>query len=67
MDMEPTPVAKDIEGQRNEPASGLDPRRVSRVPPPPMVVVYKGWWKNLPTERQAADLEREDRERRTQP
>jgi hypothetical protein len=32
-----------------------------------MVVVYKGWWKNLPTERQAADLEREDRERRTQP
>ena len=44
--------------------SNLDPRRISPVTPPPVVVVYKGWWKNHTTLRQAADLEREDREQR---
>lgn len=42
----------------------LDPRRLSSVPPPPMVVVHKGWWGDRVTERPAADLVREGDERR---
>jgi hypothetical protein len=48
---------------RADAISGLDPRHFSQVPPPPMQVVYKGWWNNHTTMRQAADLAREDRER----
>ncbi len=47
--------------------SNLDPRRLSPVPPPPMRVVYKGWWNDHTTMRQAADLEREDREQHRRP
>lgn len=55
---------------RNEPVSDgppmshLDPRRFSSVTPPPMQVVYKGWWNYKTSLRQAADLEREDWEAR---
>ncbi len=31
-----------------------------------MVEVYKGWWNDRTTRRQAADLEQEDREQREQ-
>lgn len=55
-------VARDRTGQDGETLSNLDPRRLSPVLPPPMRVVYKGWWNDHTTMRQAADLEREDRE-----
>ena len=42
------------------PAS-LDPRRLSPVPPPAMLVLHKGWWRDSVTERHAADLAQEDR------
>ncbi len=45
------------------PAS-LDPRRLSHVLPPPMIVVHKGWWADRTTERPATELAKEDRERR---
>ena len=61
MDVE-QPAARDRTGQDGETLSNLDPRRLSPVPPPPMRVVYKGWWNDRITMRQAADLEREDRE-----
>jgi len=51
-------------GQDSQALSNLDPRRISPVTPPPVVVVYKGWWNDHTTRRQAADLEREDREQR---
>ncbi len=41
-------------------SSSLDPRRLSPVPPLPMVEVCKGWWNDRTIRRQAADLERED-------
>jgi hypothetical protein len=46
-----------------QPAS-LDPRRLSHVPPPPMIVIHKGWWADRTTERQATELAAEDREQR---
>ena len=44
--------------------SALDPRRLSRIVPPPMIVVHKGWWADRMTERPAAELAQEDRNRR---
>lgn len=55
---------QDGTGQGGGLASSLDPRRFSPVRPPPMVEVYKGWWNDRTTRRQAADLEQEDREQR---
>jgi hypothetical protein len=37
--------------------------RLRRIPPPPMQVVYKGWFRDIVTYRSAAELEREERER----
>lgn len=45
------------------PLGTLDPRQLSSVPPPPMVVVHKGWWRDRVTERPAAELAEEGRER----
>lgn len=53
---------QDRAGQEGTPLSPLDPRSISPVPPPPMVVTYKGWWNDHTTLRQVADLEREDGE-----
>lgn len=57
------PAARDGVWPDDALPSSLNPRRLSPVPPPPMRVVYKGWWNDRTTLRQAADLEREDRER----
>jgi hypothetical protein len=40
-----------------------EPRPVSRVAPPPMLVIHRGWFRTTVTERQAADLAREDQAR----
>jgi len=66
MDMEVPAARQDRTGGDSGFLSSLDPRRLSPVPPPPMVEVYKGWWNDRTTRRQAADLEREDREQREQ-
>ncbi len=44
--------------------SPLNPRTFSPVPPPPMVVVRKGWWGDRETERPAEELAREAKARR---
>lgn len=64
MDMTPPVAPYDRAAQDRQALSNLDPRRISPVTPPPVVVVYKGWWNDHTTLRQAADLEREDREQR---
>lgn len=47
-----------------DPQTAAMDRAISRVPPPPMIVLHKGWWADRRTERSAADLEREDAARR---
>jgi len=65
MDMTPSAAQHGRAAQDRQALSNLDPRRISPVTPPPVVVVvYKGWWNDHTTFRQAADLEREDREQR---
>ena len=64
MAMDKLPQPNATEHSDGPPMSHLDPRRFSSVTPPPMQVVYKGWWNYKTTYRQAADLEREDWEAR---
>jgi len=64
MDMIPPATQHDRPAQESQPLSNLDPRRIGPVTPPPVTLVYKGWWNDHTTFRQAADLEREDREQR---
>lgn len=66
MDMKAPAARQDRSGREGQLPSSLDPRRLSPVLPPPMVEVYKGWWNDRTTRRQAADLEQEDREQREQ-
>jgi hypothetical protein len=54
----------EIERPTGEQPAALDPRRLSRIAPPPMIVVHKGWWADRMTERPAAELAQEDRDRR---
>jgi hypothetical protein len=41
----------------------MNPRLLSNIPPPPMIVIHEGCISDRTTERPAAELAEEDRER----
>jgi hypothetical protein len=39
----------------------LDPKKLTSVPQPPMIVIHRGWWSHKITKRSVDELIEEDR------